>query len=209
MSHGRGNGSERGFTLIELLLALTLVAALLAISFGSLRVGLAAWRQGEARAEAQQHGRSLAQVLARGLGAAHPYQGEARGGSPPAILFEGEPERLSFVTTAPPLPAAVSIAFTAVQVTLDGGEAAGLAVRQKALPNSDAFERVAPALVDGSVTALRFRYLRDGAASWEERWDAGAEQRLPRAVEITLTTSAGARTIQHPPITVSIPAGAP
>jgi hypothetical protein len=107
------------------------------------------------------------------------------------------------------LPAAVSIAFTAVQVTLDGGEAAGLAVRQKALPNTDAFERVAPALVDGSVTALRFRYLRDGAASWEERWDAGAEQRLPRAVEITLTTSAGTRMIQHPPIIVSVPTATP
>ncbi len=190
---------ERGFTLIELLLALTLVAALLAITFGSLRVGLAAWRQGGERAEVQ--------VLARGLGAAHPYQGEARAGSQPPIIFEGEAERLSFVTATPPFPAALPIAFTAVQLAVEGGEAPGLAVRQKALPNTDPFERVAPVLVDRSVTAVTFRYLRDAPGSWEERWDAATEQRLPRAVEITITTSIGGREVEHPPFTVSIPAG--
>ena len=201
------SGPERGFTLIELLLALTLVAALLAITFGSLRVGLAAWRRGEERAEAQQHGRGLVQVLARGLGATHPYQGEARAGSQPPILFEGEAERLSFVTATPPFPATGPIAFTAVQLAVDDGEAPGLALRQKALPNTDPFERVAPVLVDGSVTAVTFRYLRDAPGSWEERWDAATEQRLPRAVELTITTSIGGREVEHPPLTVSIPAG--
>lgn len=201
--------SERGFTLIELMLALTLVAALLALSFGSLRVGLAAWRQGEERAGAQQHGRSLVQVLARSLGAAHPYQGEARGGVRPPVLFEGEAERVAFVTGTPPFPMAVPIAFTAVTLGTESGEASGLAVRQKVLPGTDPFERVEPVLVDDSVKAARFRYLRDVAGSWEERWDATAEGRLPRAVEITLTTSIGGREIEHPPVVVSIPAGTP
>ena len=201
------SGPERGFTLIELLLALTLVAALLAITFGSLRVGLAAWRRGEERAEAQQHGRGLVQVLARGLGATHPYQGEARAGSRRSIIFEGEAERLFFVTATAPFPATVPIAFTAVQLAMEGGEAPGLAVRQKALPNTDPFERVAPVLVDRSVTAVAFRYLRDAAGSWETRWDPGTEQRQPRAVEITITTSIGGREVEHPPLTVSIPAG--
>ncbi len=207
MSRRNRRQSERGFTLIELMLALTLVAALVALTFGSLRVGLAAWRQGEERAGVQQHGRGLVQVLARSLGAAHPYQGEARGGGRPPILFEGEAERLAFVTGTPPFPTAVPIAFTAVTLGTESGDGPGLAVRQKALPNTDPFERVEPVLVDGSVRAVTFRYLRDAAGSWEERWDAVAEGRLPRAVEITLTTSIGGREIEHPPFIVTIPAG--
>ncbi len=43
--------SSRGFTLVELLIALSIVGALLAIAFGGLRVAIAAWGQGEDRAE--------------------------------------------------------------------------------------------------------------------------------------------------------------
>jgi len=199
---------ERGFTLLEILLALSIVAALLAITFGGLRVGLAAWRQGEDRAEAQQHARSLVEVLRRSLAATHPYQvPPPGGGGQPTILFEGDPERLSFVTTAPPFPMTVPIAFTAVTFALEGGEAAGLGLRQKPLPNTDPFERLAPILLDGSVTAMTFRYLRDVAGSWEERWDTAAEQRLPRAVEVTIATSVRGREIEHPPFIVPILAG--
>jgi prepilin-type N-terminal cleavage/methylation domain-containing protein len=200
---------ERGFTLLELLLALSIVATLLAITFGGLRVGLAAWRQGEDRAEAQQHARSLVEVLRRSLAATHPYQvpPPGGGGGQPTVLFEGDPERLSFVTTAPPFPMTVPIAFTAVTFALEGSEAAGLAVRQKPLPNTDPFERLAPVLLDASVTAMTFRYLRDVPGSWEERWDTVAEQRLPRAVQVTIATSVRGRVIEHPPFTVPILAG--
>ena len=76
-------GRRRGFTLLELLVALAIVGALLALAFGSLRVGLAAWRQGDDRAEAHAHLRSLSEVLARSVAAAFPYrQSRAEGGEP-------------------------------------------------------------------------------------------------------------------------------
>jgi general secretion pathway protein J len=182
-----------GFTLIEVVIALTLVAALLAITLGGLRVGLAAWRQGDARAERLQRARSLTQLLVRSVGGAHPYRIDAAGpeSAPPA--FEGERDRLTFVTARPPIPLAASIAFTAVALSHDG---AGLTIREGVLPNRPLFAGLAPVLVDPGVAALRFRYLRGEDRTWAERWDAAAEESLPAAVEITLA--------DQPPLVVPI-----
>ena len=77
---------QRGFTLVEVLIALAIVGALVAIAFGGLRVAVSAWRQGEDRAEAHQHVRSVALVLARAV------QIVIRNGL--AILGVSAPERM-------------------------------------------------------------------------------------------------------------------
>jgi general secretion pathway protein J len=184
---------ERGFTLIEIVIALSLVAALLAITFGGLRVGMAAWRRGDARAEQLQRIRSLDEVLARAVGGVHPYQRETEGGNPGAPLFEGEADRLAFVTTRPPVPLAATIAFTAVAL---GRDASGFTIREGALPSREPFARLAPVLVDTSGIALRFRYLRGQDRSWVDRWDPAVEQGLPAAIEI--------RIAEQPPFVVPI-----
>jgi prepilin-type N-terminal cleavage/methylation domain-containing protein len=187
-----------GFTLIEVVIALTLVAALLAITFSGLRVGLAAWRQGDIRAEHLQRVRSLNQLLVRAVGGAHPYRGDAAGPDPAPPAFQGERDRLVFVTARPPVPLAAPIAFTAVSLSL---EDTGLTVREAALPSRDPFGGLVPVLADPGVTALQFRYLRGEDRTWAERWDASAEQALPAAVEITLT--------DQPPLVVPIRVVAP
>ncbi|HUG35488.1 MAG TPA: prepilin-type N-terminal cleavage/methylation domain-containing protein [Candidatus Limnocylindrales bacterium] len=196
--------SERGFTLVELILALSIVGALLAVIFGGLRVGLASWRQGEDRAEAQQHTRSLVQVLGRTFAGIYPYRAVVTEGGRPNLLFKGEEDRLVFVTAAPLLPPPIPAAFTAVTLSVeddDGGRA--LVVRQKVLPNDDPFELVKPAFADPTVASMRLRYLREGAG-WESAWDASGDGVLPRAIEISITTRVGERLVEHPPLTVSI-----
>jgi len=173
-----------GFMLIEIVIALTLVAALLAITFSGLRVGLAAWRQGDTRAEHLQRVRGLNQLLVRAVGGAHPYRVDAAGAEPAPPAFQGERDRLSFVTARPPVPFHVPLAFTAVSLSL---EDAGLTIREAALPSRDPFRALVPVLADPSVVALQFRYFRGEDRTWAERWDGAAEQELPAAVEITLT----------------------
>jgi general secretion pathway protein J len=195
---------QRGFTLLELILALSIVAAMLAIVFGGLRVGVRAWQRGEERTESQQHARSLNALLALSLGGTAAYLGAAPAGVQPEVLFQGAPDRLSFVTVSAPFPLPAPIAFTAVTLSVDEGNTPGLAIREKALPNDDPFEDVAPIVVDPSFTAVRFRYLRDSEGSWEESWDGAEERAVPRAVEVTLTTVVGGQPVEQPPVSVSI-----
>jgi general secretion pathway protein J len=191
----------RGFTLIEMLLALSIGAALLVVMFGGVRVGLAAWSRGEARAIALEHGRTLAQVLGRAVAGTYPYRGTPAVGAPVRIIFEGQPDRFTFVTLAPSIPAPVAIAFTAMSVSRDEQ---GLAVRQLPLPNLEPLDRVAPVLVDPTVIAVRFRYLGEDPEDWRDRWDMTTEGGLPRAVEIVLTTAVGNRAVEQPPLVVPI-----
>ena len=202
-------GRRGGFTLLELVIALAIAGALLAILLGSLRVGLAAWRQGDERAEVHQHLRSLSEILANAVGAAFPYRQSGPEGGEPQVQFKGEGDRLSFVTFAPPFPLAAPIPFTAVDFARLGVERPGLAIRQKALPNFKPFDDEAePVLVDLTVTEVLFRYL-SGDGGWTESWDGAEQKALPKAVEIKLTATLGGRPATLPPLTISIPARAP
>lgn len=194
---------DRGFTLLELLIALAIVGALLTVAFGGLRVAAAAWRQGEDRAEAHQHARGMAIVLARALGAAYPYRAP-RGLAPDAtLLFDGTERRIEFVSAATPFPFAVPVAFTAVVISLEEGERPGLAVRQRALPNREPFTEAPVVFHDPTVTSLAFAYL-DADGTWRESWDGAAENATPRAIRLTLGISLAGRAQPLPPLTVSL-----
>jgi len=189
-----------GFTLIELVIALTIVGAMLAVMFGGLRVGVAAWRQGDARAETLQHARSLSQVVTQTLAGTHPYRAGAVGTAATRLLFVGESDRIAFVTATPPVPFASPIAFAAVVLERD---ASGLRVLQKALPARDPFDRLTPIVTDSGVTELRIRYLRpDGG--WETQWDGAREPTLPAAVEVTVRTARADRQETSTPIVIPL-----
>ncbi|HKZ04039.1 MAG TPA: type II secretion system protein GspJ [Methylomirabilota bacterium] len=184
-----------GFTLVEVLIALALVAGVLAVALGAARVGLAAWRQGDARAEGLQHARSLALLLDQVISTASPYRiGTSDGGR---LAFEGEPERLAFVTTAPAVPPAAPIAFVALRLERDE---AGLAIHQGLLPALDPLADLTPALRDGTVRGVRFRYRRTEDGTWSDRWSGANQQSLPAAVEVTLTTARG----PQPPVIIPL-----
>lgn len=201
---------QRGFTLVEVVIALTIVATLLVVMFGGLRVGLAAWQRGDERAEVLERARSIAQIITRTLGAAHPYMTSAQGGEAPRLLFEGAPDRVAFVTAVPPFPTSAPIAFTAVTLSQEAGPVPGLAVRQKPLPNEKPFDRgLEPALVDGTVSDVRFSYLRESDRAWTDLWDAAREKALPLAVEITLSIVQAGRSAPQPPLIVSLPVRTP
>lgn len=205
---GRGSRPQQGFTLLEVLIALAIVGALVAIAFGGMRVALAAWRQGEDRAEVHQHARGIALTVARSLGAAYPYRAP-RGAAPqPVLLFAGNARRIEYVTQTPLFPWPAPIAFTAVVIALEEGEEPGLVVRQRPLPNRDPFTEGVVVFRDPNVTTLEFRFLDDGGG-WREEWDGEDDDRVPRAVRITVGATLGGRPQALPPLTVSLRTQAP
>jgi prepilin-type N-terminal cleavage/methylation domain-containing protein len=197
---------ERGFTLVEVVIALTIVATLLVISFAGLRVGLAAWQRGDERGQILERARSVNQIITRTLGSAFPYQTSAIGREAAKMLFEGAPDRVAFVTSAPPFPGSDPMAFTAVTLGLSKAAAPGLALTQKALPNDKPFDTaLTPVFVDAVVTGVRFRYLKDSKGQWTDQWDAAAEKALPLSIEVTLTILQAGRSVEQPPLVVSLP----
>jgi general secretion pathway protein J len=193
----------RGFTLLEVLIAISIVGALLVIAFSGLRVGMAAWQQGENRVEAHQHIRAVAHALSRALGAAYPYRA-TKGTSPePVVLFDATEKKLEFVTQAPPLPLQAPIAFTAVGIALDEGEQPGLVVRQRALPNRDPFTEGTVVMRDPSVTALAFSFLSEDG-NWVDTWDGQETKTIPRAIQLRLGVTLNGRTQSMPPMTVTL-----
>jgi general secretion pathway protein J len=196
----------RGFTLVEVVLALSIAAAILAIVFGGLRVALAAWSKGEARAARLDHARGVIVLLERALDGAFPYHFVAPQAREPHVLFDGRPDRVTFATLAPPFPGAVPIAFTAVSLS---SEETGLTLRQQLLPSLLVLDRLAPVLVDRETAAVRFRYLGQEPGAWQEAWDMSREETIPRAVEITLVGRDGARGAAAQVLTVPIRAAMP
>jgi type II secretory pathway component PulJ len=170
-------------------LALSIAAAVLVIVFAGLRVGLAAWSKGEARAARLDHARGVLVLLERALDGAFPYRYVPAEQRAVRILFEGHPDQVTFATLAPPFPGSGPIAFTAVSLS---SEAAGLTLRQQALPNFLAPDGLAPLLVDPETTRVRFRYLGGQSGAWQDEWDMRREKTIPRAVEITLVSRVSA-----------------
>ena len=198
--------TPRGFTLLEVLIALAIVGALLVIAFGGMRVAIAAWRQGEDRAEAHQHVRGVARSVARTVGGAYPYSAP-RGEAPePVVLFLGSENRLEFVTQSAPFPFSVPIAFTAVVISLgESEERPGLVIRQRPLPNRNPFSEAAVVFHDPTVTSLAFQYM-DESGAWQDAWEA-RDKGTPRAVRITLGATINGRAEPLPPLTVSLRVG--
>jgi general secretion pathway protein J len=193
----------RGFTLLEVLIALSIVGMLLVIAFGGMRVAMAAWRQGEDRAEAHQHVRAVAFTLSRALAATYPYRG-TKGLSPePVVLFNGGEKRLEFVTQAAPLPLQVPVAFTAVVLALDEDNEPGLVIRQRALPNRDAFTDGTVVMRDPSVTAMSFKFLSEDG-QWVDTWDGQEAKTVPRAIQLRLGVNMNGRAQEMPPISVTV-----
>jgi general secretion pathway protein J len=188
---------RRGFTLVELLIALAIVGALLAIAFGGLRVAIAAWTQGEDRAEVHQHLRGVALVLGRAVAATYPYRGALGAAPEPTIMFRGTAERLELVTQVAPITPPIPVAFTAVVIGVEQDDGPALVIRQRVLPNRDPFTEAAVALRDPGIERLELRYL-NGSGAWQETWDAEAENGLPRAIRLTVAARWGGRTATLP-----------
>jgi len=181
---------ERGFTLLETVVALTLLAAMLAMLFGGMRMGIRAWEAGSGRGDRADQVLLAWSFVRKELAAAFPWRFK----DPLAVklAFRGERERLRFVSMRPAEIGGGGLAFVSFEFEPARGSAtAGRLVMRRAFAaaaNTD-FSPVDEAerflLLDG-VSEARFEYF--GAENdttppaWSDRWEF--PQRLPSHVRL-------------------------
>ena len=117
------------------------------------------------------------------------------------MLFEGEPEEVRFVTSAPPLTLDDPVApFHAVVLGRKGQDA--LRLIERLVPSDEPFAPGPERVLSRSVTRFSLAY-RDETGAWQERWDGREARGLPTAVRLELAVAGLVRAT--PALVVALP----
>lgn len=186
-----------GFTLLELVVALTLLALMSAVLFGSLGFAGRSWEGGEAKAEATAAMRLSEGFLRTQLEAMHPLRMRKIAEFP--LLFGGTRDELRY---AAPLPARISgsgVWYYRLVVKSEG-ERSRL-VLERMVPDVDAaaipaFDGADRSILAEDIAELKVAYFgRDqGAAqavapTWRDSWDD--PNRLPLLLRVEVVPRKG------------------
>jgi len=194
------HSQNRGFTLLELLISITIVAVIVVIVFGALRISARAWEKGEKDVDVRQRKRIVLDLIKRQL--ASTCASEAGDGDQRLIPLKGDNKSIEFVSRIPMAPGnRFGLVFVKYTVQPEnGGGKEHLIFYEKSIvwPNKDIIdagdldEDGFSELIPG-MKSIEFEYLKDRpgeeASIWRQTWDPEVDKGVPRAVRITLTES--------------------
>ena len=180
--------SAAGFTLVEILVALTLLAMVVAMLAGGLRLGLRVWENGNRHSEALAEVQTVNDFLRRLLEQAYPfYVARDR-----RIEFDGEKQSIDFVATLPAYLGPGGLHAVRLYVGRDGGTRH--LMFRRVLFHPDVPEDSKEPAVGGETVLLEnvesvvFGYY--GAddprapSKWRDEWKN--QDRLPELVSVTV-----------------------
>ena len=188
---------NRGFTLLELTIALTLLALLSAVLFGSLRLAGRSTDSGQAKVEAASSMRLAQDFLRTNLEAQHPLRMRKIVEWP--ILFRGARNELRYASDLPPRVAGGGIWF--YRLSVRGDDARSSLMLERVIPDLSAdappeFTNAERSILADGIGDLTFGYFGrdpDSAAnvapSWRDHWDD--TQQLPMMIRIDVTPKRG------------------
>jgi general secretion pathway protein J len=190
------NGNSKGFTLSELLISLTIVAMIVVIIFGALRIGIRAWEKGERDVDSRQRQRIVLDLIRRQL--ASTCVNGAWGRDQQLVSLKGDSKSIDFVSHIPMTPGnrfgLVYVKYAVKQNKGDNQEyltfyEKSVASPDKTIGAGNRDEGDFSELIPG-VKSIVFEYLKDRPgeeeSKWQKNWDPVADKGIPRAVRITL-----------------------
>jgi general secretion pathway protein J len=185
----------RGFTLVEVILATVILAAGLALAFGSLRAASAAAARGEEIARRDERMRAVENFLRQRLVATRPIAYGLDGASGQQLRFSGDGGQMRFVADLPDYLGRGGPYVHTLRVVRDGDSErieVDLAMALGGQTIAESPPRPPDVLVDG-LREVRFRYrgmTADGQlGGWGENWNT--PDALPLQVSIELTDRDG------------------
>ena len=189
--------SQDGFTLIEVLLALTIFALMGTILYGAFSLGHGAVEKSQKSFETNQKLRAVDELLGSYIRSAFPYRSTPQTAP---LLFTGESAELTFVSSFSLAMGGRGMAK--VRLFWEGDEKRGgtlrleeeTPVRVQDEEGNEGHEGLRNGMViREGVKEFRISYLdpQSEEEQWEERWDAGERNGLPRAVRLEYRTESG------------------
>jgi general secretion pathway protein J len=173
-------GSCKGFTLLEVLIAFTIMAMIMGILVGVMRLGVRSWEKGQERVEEYQHLRVFMEQMIEDIRSA--YQAD----SEKVTSFVGESDRITFQTATTGLtPRSNLFGIRRVSYYVDSR---GWLVMEENFPFDEEAEAGEAVRLYGGVDRIGFRYYRvkGELREWVSDWDSKDSRGLPLAVEITI-----------------------
>lgn len=200
---------ERGFTFLEILIALVLMAFAMVGVWGALRTGAKLSRSADASMQQSDRVRAVQQFLRDYLGGAQP-QAYAPAAEQSARMFEGAPQKLTWVAPMPAQLGAGGLFVQTLQLVRDKSDAdytlqltyapmSGDGVNSQAAQSETLLDHVADAHFEYLVPAGNGR-----PARWRGTWQNTSG--LPLAVRITLQPAWPER-VAFPPMSIPLRAG--
>ncbi|MGH7766140.1 MAG: prepilin-type N-terminal cleavage/methylation domain-containing protein [Candidatus Binatia bacterium] len=186
---------ESGFTLIEVTIAITLLAMMVLMLYGSFYLGERAMAKAQQRSDQSQSLRTFEEFLAAYIHSAHPYRPTTRD---PAVYFIGDDRSVEFVSSlstglggrgmAKMRLAADSAGSSGATLTLEeempvrvsnGGLGGGLGAAGGGYRNNIV-------LAEG-LRSFKIEYLDPQSEDelWVDEWDGRQRRALPRAVRLS------------------------
>jgi general secretion pathway protein J len=188
-----------GFTLVELVVAMVLLAVMMLLLYGGLGFSLRAWDAGDARGRTTADRRIGQNFLRRELTEAFPMRW--KDATVLKVAFEGETQRLRFVSSRPAGLSAGGLSLVGIEVEDDPDRATRKRnlVMRRAMPDDEAkdwkpLEQAERSILIADIDTVAFGYFGSvndfSEPLWTETWPYPG--RVPQMVRIRVRTSDGA-----------------
>ena len=194
---------RHGFTLVEIVVAMAILGVLLAVVYAGYALGVRSWAGGERTHAAVSELRLAGRFFRDRVEQAYPLAVST--GSGQRLRFDGDVERLSFVTRLPGYLGGEGLHEIVIAVDArEAGVDLSMSRRRLALAGAEPAESDRQRrLLVRDLESVRFDYFGsavDGVpATWHPRWLA--RTRLPRLVRLRLTSR---RVGEWPAIVVAV-----
>ena len=186
-----------GFTLIEVILAMTLLVTIMVLLYGGLTFALKSWDAGDANGRRVADRRLGENFLRRELTEIFPMRW--KNATAVKFAFEGERERLKFVSSRPAGLAQGGLSLVGFEVVQsnDARRSRNLMMR-RAMPDDEAvdfapLDKSEAVILLADVDTVAFSYFGSEndftEGKWTEKWEFAAS--LPQLIRLRVKTAEG------------------
>ena len=183
--------AQAGFTLMEVMIATVLLAVMMSLLLGGMRIGADSWEQGERVAERTSRMLVVDNFFRSHLSDVKPLfempPDNNPAGTPPKLMFRGDATLLEYAGTLPPQVRGGMYKFRLYLAEEGERRDLKLAMRPFSTGGKAEGDPIEDLLVVENVASLRFAFYKkspvEGESRWQEDWK---EDFLPSLVRVDI-----------------------